>query len=69
MADVKALRMQDGYYIFRIDDKVESTQLSFEDSRERIRSYLLRLKGQEKLQDWLKDQRSTTRIQVVMDME
>jgi len=63
------IRMQDGYYIFRVNEKTESQQLTYEQSRERIKSFLLKLKGDERLQKWLEEERAATRIQIVMDME
>ncbi len=63
------IRMQDGYYIFRINDIVESKQLTYEESQERIQSFLLRMKGEERLKKWLEDERAATRIQIVMEME
>jgi peptidyl-prolyl cis-trans isomerase SurA len=63
------IRMKDGYYIFRINEKTESKQLNFEESRERIKSFLLKKKGDERLREWLEDERAATRIQIVMNME
>jgi parvulin-like peptidyl-prolyl isomerase len=63
------IRMKDGYYIFRINAKTESKQLTLEESRERIKSYLLRMKGDERLREWLEEERAATRIQIVMSME
>lgn len=63
------IRMQDGYYIFRINDIVESKQLTYEESQERIQSFLLRMKGEERLKKWLEEERAATRIQIVMEME
>jgi parvulin-like peptidyl-prolyl isomerase len=63
------IRMQDGYYIFRVNAKTESKQLSYEESRERIISYLMKLQGEQRLLKWLEKERAVTRIQIVMDME
>jgi peptidyl-prolyl cis-trans isomerase SurA len=63
------IRMKDGYYIFRINEKTESKQLTYEESRERLKSYLLKMKGEERLREWLEDERAATRIQIVMNME
>jgi parvulin-like peptidyl-prolyl isomerase len=70
MGDVTPpVRMQDGYYIFRINDIVEAKQLTYEESRERIQSFLLKLKGEERLENWLDEARAATRIEIVMEME
>lgn len=63
------IRMQDGYYIFRINDIVEAKQLSYEESQERIQSFLLKLKGEKRLETWLDEERVATRIEIVMEME
>jgi parvulin-like peptidyl-prolyl isomerase len=63
------IRMQDGYYIFRINDIVESKQLTYEESKERIHSFLLKMKGEDRLKKWLGDERAAIRIQIVMEME
>jgi parvulin-like peptidyl-prolyl isomerase len=63
------IRMQDGYYIFKVNAKSESNQLTYEESRERIRSFLLKMRGEERLREWLEEERATTRIQIVVNME
>jgi parvulin-like peptidyl-prolyl isomerase len=63
------IRMQDGYYIFKVNAKTESTQLAYEESRERIKSYLLKMRGEERLRKWLEEERAATRIQIVVNME
>jgi parvulin-like peptidyl-prolyl isomerase len=63
------IRMQDGYYIFRINDIVEAKQLTYEESQERIQSFLLKLKGEERMEAWLDEKRAATRIEIVMEME
>jgi parvulin-like peptidyl-prolyl isomerase len=63
------IRMQDGYYIFRINDIVEAKQLTYDESHKRIQSFLLKLKGEERLEAWLDEERAATRIEIVMEME
>lgn len=63
------IRMQDGYYIFRINDIAQAKQLTYEESQERIQSYLLKLKGEERLKNWLIEKRAAMRIEIVMEME
>jgi parvulin-like peptidyl-prolyl isomerase len=63
------IRMQDGYYIFKINDIVQTRRLSYEESRERIQSYLLKLKGEERLEDWLIEKKAAMQIEIVMEME
>ena len=63
------IRMQDGYYIFRIDEIVQPKQLTFEESQERIQSYLLKLKGEERLESWLTEKKAVIKIEIVMEME
>lgn len=63
------IRMQDGYYIFWINDIVEAKQLTYEESQERIQSFLLKLKGEKRLETWLDEERAAARIEIVMEME
>jgi parvulin-like peptidyl-prolyl isomerase len=63
------IRMQDGYYIFKVNAKTESNQLTYEESRVRIKSYLLKISGEERLREWLEEERAATRIQIVVNME
>jgi peptidyl-prolyl cis-trans isomerase SurA len=63
------IRLQDGYYIFRVNQKVDAKRLEYEESRERIKSFLLKIKAEERLKEWLQDERAATRIQIVMDTE
>lgn len=63
------IRMQDGYYIFKINDIVQAKRLTFEESQERIQSYLLKLRGEERLENWLIEKRAAMQIEIVMEME
>lgn len=63
------IRMQDGYYIFRVNGIVQAKQLTYEESQERIQSYLLKLKGEDRLKNWLIEKRAVMRIEIVMEME
>jgi foldase protein PrsA len=63
------IRLQDGYYIFKINEKKEMNMLSFDEAYESIRSYLFKLKGEETFREWLLKERGAIKIQIVMDME
>ncbi len=63
------IRLQDGYYIFKINDKKERSLLSFDEAYENIKSYILKMKGEETFKAWLLKERGATKIQIVMDME
>ena len=63
------IRMQDGYYIFKINDIVQAERLTFEESQERIQSYLLKLRGEKRLENWLIEKRAAMQIEIVMEME
>jgi peptidyl-prolyl cis-trans isomerase SurA len=63
------IRLPDGYYIFKINERKERSMLSFDDAYENIRSYLFKLKGEETFREWLLKERGATKILIVMDME
>jgi parvulin-like peptidyl-prolyl isomerase len=63
------IRMQDGYYIFKINDIVQTRRLTLEESQDRIQSYFLKLRGEEKLQSWLTERKAALQIEIVMEME
>jgi len=63
------IRLQDGYYIFKIRDKDEKKLLTLEEARENIKSYLLRMKGDDLFQSWLLKKRDLTKIHFVLSME
>ncbi|MFW6180935.1 MAG: peptidylprolyl isomerase [Spirochaetota bacterium] len=63
------IRLADGYYLFKLTARQEQKLLGLEEARDRIRSYLLRRKGQERFRDWLQEARASASIQIVMSME
>lgn len=63
------VRLADGYYLFKVLSSQESSVLELEKARDRIRSYLLRSKGQELYRSWLQEARASTSIQIVVSME
>jgi peptidyl-prolyl cis-trans isomerase SurA len=63
------IRFRDGYYLMRVDEKIEDTYLSLEESYDSIRNYLMRLKGKELLDDLLVSMRKTVNVKIMMDME
>jgi parvulin-like peptidyl-prolyl isomerase len=63
------MRFNDGYYIFKVDGKNEQKLLSYEEAYENIKSYLLRLKGQELLKDKLLSKRQAINVKIMIEME
>jgi peptidyl-prolyl cis-trans isomerase SurA len=63
------IRFRDGYYLMRVDEKIEDTYLSLEESYDSIRNYLMRLKGKELLDDLLVSMRKTVNVKIMIDME
>ena len=63
------LRIKDGYYIFKIDVRNEQKFLSYEEAYGNIKSYLLRLKGQELLQDKLLSKRQAINVKIMIETE
>jgi len=63
------IRFKDGYYLMRIDEKIEDTYLSLEESYDSISDYLMRLKGKELLDDLLVSMRKTVKVKIMIDME
>lgn len=63
------LRFSDGYYIIKIDEKNEKTLLSFDKAYENIKSYLLKLKGEEIFQDRLLSLRQAVKVHYMIVME
>jgi peptidyl-prolyl cis-trans isomerase SurA len=63
------MRFNDGYYIFKVDEKNEQKLLSYEEAYENIKSYLLRLKGQELLKDKLLSMRQAINVKIMIETE
>ena len=63
------MRFNDGYYIFKVDGKNEQKLLSYEEAYENIKSYLLRLKGQELLKDELLSKRQAINVKIMIETE
>jgi peptidyl-prolyl cis-trans isomerase SurA len=63
------MRFGDGYYLFRVDDKSEETQLSFEEARENIKEFLFRKNGEEFFRKWVSEKRESGRVQIMIDLE
>jgi len=53
------------YYIFRLDDIVESGQLSLAQSQEKIQAYLFEQKLQEKMAEWLNELKEKSYIKIL----
>ncbi|UCB46785.1 MAG: SurA N-terminal domain-containing protein [Spirochaetota bacterium] len=62
------IRVKDGYRIFRIDKKIEEKVLTLEDAYESIRSYLLKLKGDDLFKTWIIELKEATNIEYMIDM-
>jgi len=63
------IRLQDGYYLFKIREKSEGGMMEFSEARENIKSYLVRKKGEDIFQSWLLKVRQSTKIQNIISME
>ncbi len=63
------IRLHDGYYLFKIREKSEGGMMDFKDARENIKSFLIRKKGEDLFQSWLRKVRQSTKIQYVISME
>ena len=62
------IRFKDGYRVFRVEERTESKKLTLKESYENIRSYILKLKGDEIFKKWLIDVKEATTIQYMIDM-
>lgn len=63
------IRLADGYYIFKINEKKDEKILSLDEARESIRSYIMKDKGVKLFNDWLKDKKENTSITYMIDLE
>jgi peptidyl-prolyl cis-trans isomerase SurA len=62
------IRFKDGYRIFRVEGKTEQKLLTLEESYENIKSYLLKVKGDELLNRFLAEMKEKVTIQYLIDM-
>ena len=62
------IRLKDGYRIFRIEEKIEEKVLTLDDAYESIRSFLLKLKGDELFKTWIIELKEATNIQYMIEM-
>lgn len=53
-----------GYHIFKLEEKIEPRQISFEEAKLEILQELGRRKGEENYQKWLKDLRGRAKVRV-----
>lgn len=66
---VPPVRLEDGYYIFKVEEKIEEKQLSFEEAYENIKSYLLKQKGDKLFNAWLVEKKEKTKIHYMIELE
>jgi parvulin-like peptidyl-prolyl isomerase len=59
----------DIYSVVRVDERSDEKVLTFEQARENIKSFLLRMKGEELFRDWLVARRNASRVHYMIDME
>lgn len=53
-----------GYHIFKLEERVESREISFEEAKKSIIEKLEKEKGEEEYQRWLKDLREKAKVKV-----
>lgn len=53
-----------GYHLFKVDEKAESREISFEEAKKSILERLEREKGEEGYQRWLKDLREKSKVKI-----
>jgi peptidyl-prolyl cis-trans isomerase SurA len=66
---IPPVRLQDGYYIFKVLSRRGETKLSYEEAYNNVQSYLIRRKGQNFLQSWLESAKESTKIEILISME
>jgi len=62
------IRFNDGYRLFKIEERTESKRLTLEESNDNIRSYLLKKRGDEIYKKWLIEIKEATTVQYMIDM-
>ena len=66
---VPPIRLPDGYYIFKINEKRDEKILSLEEARESIKSYIIKEKGVKIFNEWLKNKKESTIITYMIELE
>ncbi|RKY00811.1 MAG: hypothetical protein DRP55_05210 [Spirochaetes bacterium] len=66
---VPPIRLPEGYYIFKIEDKRDRRVLSLEEAHDQIKSYLLKKKGAEIFDKWIAEKKKSSYIQYLIEME
>jgi len=66
---IPPIRLPEGYYIFKVNNKRENRTLSFEEAYENIKRYLIKKKGEELYRKWIINKRNTTNTQIMIEME
>jgi len=62
------IRFKDGYRIFKLEGKADQKILTLEESYENIKSYLLKVKGDDLLERFIAEMKETINIQYLIDM-
>jgi parvulin-like peptidyl-prolyl isomerase len=62
------IHLKDGYHIFKIEKKTEGKTLTLKEAHDSIKSYLLKIKGDELFKAWIIEQKEATNIQYMIDM-
>jgi peptidyl-prolyl cis-trans isomerase C len=60
----EVVRSPYGYHIFKLEEKIESRQISFEEAKTRILQDLRQKKGEEEYQRWLKGLKGKAKVKV-----
>jgi parvulin-like peptidyl-prolyl isomerase len=53
-----------GYHIFKLEEKIESRQIPFEEAKVGILQELGQKKGEENYQKWFKDLKGKTKVKI-----
>lgn len=53
-----------GYHLFKVEEKVESREISFEEAKKSIFERLEKEKGEEEYQKWLQDLKKRTKVKI-----
>jgi len=62
------IRFNDGYRLFKIEERTENKRLTLEQSYDNIKSYLLKKRGDEIFKKWLIEIKEATTVQYMIDM-
>ena len=66
---VSPIRLPEGYYIFKIEDKLGKRVLSLKEAYSQIKSYLLKKKGTEIFNQWIAEKKKNSYIQYMIKVE